>query len=165
MDKKAQIAIGGIIIAAIGILVGLALYTGTFASSIGTMTKTQTATNVTVTMPANGATSELSTCGQKAITYSLRNATNTTLVPTNNYTITQGTAASDGYLIAKLSTVYSNHAGSSVNVTCEYEPRGYVSDGGGRAIVSLIAIFMALLIMVAALPNVRNGVMDFFRGR
>lgn len=160
MDKT---GIGTIIIATVAILIGLALYTGTFAENIGKMTKTGESINQTMTLPAVTATSEISTCGQKALTYTLTNATGGGIVPTTNYTITQS-AGSDGYLAAKVTTAsQSAFAGRSINVTCTFEPKGYVADSAGRGIVALIAIFMALLILVAAIPDIRNGVLDFIR--
>ena len=163
MERKGQAAVGAIIISVVAILVGLALYTGTFAENIGKMTKTSTSVNRTMTLPAVTATSELTMCGQKALSYTLTNATGGGVVPTSNYTVTQSTGT-DGYLAAKVTTAsQSAFASKSVNVTCTYEPKGYIAESSGRGIVALIAIFMALLIVIAAMPNVRNGVLDFFR--
>lgn len=163
-NKKGQIGFGFVVTAAVAILVGLALYTGTFSENIGTMTQTQTARNVTMTLPAVGATSELTMCGQKVITsLGVYNATAVAAVPTTNYTISQS-AGTDGYLAAKITTAsQSAYAGRSVNVSCTYEPKGYVADGAGRGIVALIAIAAALLIVIAALPPVKDKFFDFIR--
>jgi hypothetical protein len=167
MNSKGQIAIGGIIIAFVAIVIGLAFFNGTFAQSIGTMTKTNSLTNTSFTMPDTGVTSELSICGQKVISIALNNATNGTYsaVPSNNYTTSQRASTTDGYLVSTLTTTVSVYSNQTVNVTCDYQPRGYISDSGSRGIVSLIAVFMALLIMIAAMPNLRNGVMDFVKGK
>jgi len=158
MDDK---LIAGIIIATVGILVGLAFWP-TISPNIGAMTKTFDSVNATMTLPAAGVYSELTMCGQKALTNTVQNATGAGGVSTNNYTITQATGA-DGYLAAKITTTPgSPFAGRSVNVSCNYEPKGYVTDGAGRSMVSLIAIAMALLIIVAAVPNLRNGILDLF---
>jgi len=165
MKKKGQTSIGGIIIAAILIFVGLAMmFSGSVPQSIGDMTKTGTNNNKTMNMPGQGATAEITTCGQKALTYTITNATGGEIVPTTNYTISQS-AGTDGYLAAKVTTgTTSNYANRSVNVSCTYEPKGYVVEGGSRAIVGLVAIFAAMLILVAALPDIKNGILDLVRG-
>ena len=161
MNNRAQIGFMAIVIAAVAILIGLAFWAN-FAGNIGQMTKTSSSTNVSFTMPANGSTSDLTPCYQKALTYELYNGT-TAAVPTTNYTITQA-AGTDGYLAARIRNNDAAWNSKAVNVTCTYEPFGYIPEGGSRGIVTLIAIFMALLIVVAALPDVRNGILDFFKG-
>ena len=52
MDKKGQAGFGFIVMAAIAILVGLALYTGTFAQNVGTMTQTTSVNRSIITLPA-----------------------------------------------------------------------------------------------------------------
>ena len=112
MDRKGQIGFGFIVMSAVAILIGLALYNGVFAENIGAMTKTSSVRNVTMTMPANGATSELSMCGQRALTYSLTNATSSTVVPTTNYTVSSS-AGTDGFLAAKITTTTSTFGGTT----------------------------------------------------
>lgn len=161
MSKKAQIGLGAIILSTIAILVGLALYSGSLATSIGVLTQTASATNSTVAMPAAGSSVELTACGQKVLTGVVVNTTGPT-IPATNYSFTQA-AGTDGYLSAYLTGAAGLYGGETVNVSCtSYEPKGYVADGGSRAIIALIAIFMALLIVVAAIPQARNGVLDFF---
>lgn len=164
MDRKGQIGFGFVIMAAVAILIGLAFYTTTFSDSIGLMTKTYTSNNVTVTMGAENASVEIPQCGQRSLSTIVVNRSNTTdIITTANYTITTA-AGTDGYLITKIQTPrYGKYAGYAVNVTCNYEPRGYISDGGSRAIVGLIAIFMALLILVAAIPDLRDKMFEFIR--
>lgn len=162
MDNKGQVKIGFIIVSVVAILVGLALYSGTFAENIGTMTKTSATINKSFTMPAVGSSSELTMCGQKALTYSIVNATDHINIPTTNYTITQSTGV-DGYLTAKVTTAAGGFGSKAVNVTCTYEPKGYITDSGSRGIVAIIAIFMAILIMIAAMPNIRDKLFDAIR--
>lgn len=164
MDRKAQVGFGFIITAAVVILIGLALYSGTFAQNIGTMTKTTSVTNATMTMPAASATADMTPCGQRAITYVLNNASwGNETIPTTNYTVTQGTG-SDGYRAARITTTANSvYASQSVKVTCTYEPKGYIAESSSRGIVGLIAIFMAILILVAALPPVKDKLFDFIR--
>lgn len=152
-----------IILATIGILVGAALWS-TISTPIGAMTRTFNAVNATITMPAIGARAELIPCGQRVVSQTLTNATGVgETVPTTNYTITQGIGA-DGYLAAFINTTTgSPYGGRSVNVSCNFEPKGYVTEGGTRGLVPLIAIAAALLIVIMAMPNIRSGVLDFFR--
>ena len=152
-----------VVMAAVGILIGLA-FLPSISPEIGKMTQTFTSINVTMTMPAASSTSELTMCGQEARSYVLTNATNPAgVVPTTNYTVSSS-AGSDGYLAAKITTAsQSAFAGRSVNVTCTYEPKGYIDDSGSRAIVALVAIAFALLIVVAAIPNLRDKLFDAVR--
>lgn len=160
MDKHGQIGLGFIVIAAITILIGLAFYTTTFSENIGTMTKTRTATNVTMTLPAVTATSEMTMCGQKVVSSVITNATGGAIIPASNYTISQS-SGTDGYLASKITTAsQSAYAGRSINISCNYEPKGYIAEGSGRAVVILIAIMMALLIVVAAMPDVKDKMLD-----
>jgi len=147
--------ITAIIIAAVTILMGLALWPA-MAGNIGTMTRTGTSTNVAFAIGTGTAAKTLTPCYQKAMTTSLEygNASGGAIA-TGNYTITQNTGT-DGYLEAKITLTNTSSLGATVNVTCTYEPKGYVESGGGRAIVGLIAIFMALLIMLAAVPDLRE---------
>jgi len=157
MNDKGQIGFGMIVMSAVAILIGLAFYTGTVSPSIGQMTKLSNSYNQTMTLPANGETSELTMCGQRAVSYIITNATSGAIVPTTNYTISQG-IGTDGYLAAKITTTTSPYAQKSVNVSCEYEPKGYIPESGSRGIVSLIAIFSAFLIVIAAFPNIRDKI-------
>lgn len=154
---------GVIVIAAVTILIGLAFWPAV-SPNIGAMTKTFDSTNVTMTLPAVTATSELPMCGQKAISIIITNATGGATVPATNYTVTQSQGI-DGYLVAKVTTAsQSFYASKSVNVTCNYEPKGYINESGSRGIVALIAVFLAILIAVAAMPNVRDKFFDFLKG-
>lgn len=170
MDKKGEGNNGFvfIILAAVAILVGLALYNSdAFAGNIGKMTQISTAANVSFTLPANNTVADLTPCGQKntsvVVIYSPDGGS---ILPAANYSVTQE-AGTDGFLAAriKLLNVNTTWASHPANVSCSYQPKGYIDDGGSRAIVGLIAIFMALLIMISAMPNVREGIADFFNKR
>ena|SRR3990167_4859767 len=157
--------IKGIIIATIAILVGLAFWS-TVGGSVSTLTQTQTSTNASFTLPANGTTADLLQCGQLNTTsVVIFNATNGTagfqnhIIPATNYTITQA-AGSDGFLSTRivLSTLQpaQGYYGQSSNVTCGYQPRGYITEGGGRTVTTLIPLFLAILIAFAAIPDLRD---------
>jgi hypothetical protein len=127
------------------------------------MTKLYDATNVTMTLPANSVAAELTMCGQKANSIIVTNATGGAVVPTTNYSTSQS-VGNDGYLAAKITPSGSTYASRSVNISCNYEQKGYIPEAGGRGIISLVAVFAVLLIIVAALPDLRNGVIDFVKG-
>lgn len=155
-----------IILGFIAVIVGLALFSSNFQSDIGKMTTTYTATNTSFTMPAAAATAELTPCGQKIVSgLVIVNSSNATqIVTSSNYTTSQS-AGRDGYLAAQITTdSNAKFAGLGVNVSCVYEQKGYVSDSGTRAIVPIIAIMMALLIVVAAIPPLRDKFFDFIKG-
>lgn len=153
-----------VVMAAVAILIGLA-FLPSISPEIGKMTQTYTSLNTTITLPAVTATSEIPSCGQRVVTnLGVVNSSSGVAVPATNYTVSQSTGT-DGYLAAKITTAsQSAYAGRSVNVSCVYEPKGYVSESGGRAIVGLIAIAFGLLILVAALPNVRGFIGDLIKG-
>lgn len=167
MDKNQYGLFAGIIAAAVLILVGLALYTGSIAGNIGTMTQTLTASNVSFTLPALNTATDLTPCGQKNISaVTIFNATGDVEYPAANYTISQA-AGTDGYLSTRVTITGTldavDEVGTAAQITCDYEPKGYIADGGARGMALLIPIFFVLLIMFAALnPTIRSGVLEWF---
>lgn len=159
-----------VVIAAVAILIGLSFWT-LVGDTTGTLTKTFTSTNVSFTLPANQSTSDLIHCGQRNITsVTVWNYTNGTgsvlgaggsvLLGASNFTVTQA-AGSDGYLSARITctALGTNYGcGYRTNVSCGYEPKGYISDGGARNIAALIPLFLAILIAFAAIPDLREWV-------
>jgi len=160
MDKKAQVNIGWLVVAFIAVSIGLALFVSNIAPDIGRMTKTFTTTNQAgFTFPASTSAVELTPCGQKALTISLTNYTDGYAISSGNYTTSQA-AGSDGYLSAFIKNVSGQFSGKQVNVTCTYEPRGYIDSGASRSVVALISILFALMIMVSVIPDLRNGLLE-----
>lgn len=165
MDKKAQVNIGWLVVAFIAVSIGLALFISNIAPDIGRMTNTFTTTNQAgFTFPASTSAVELTPCGQKALTISLTNHTDGYEISSGNYTTSQA-AGSDGYLSAFIQNVSGQFSGREVNVTCTYQPRGYIDFGASRAVAGLIAILFALMIMVSVIPDLRNGILDFIGRR
>ncbi|UCD20938.1 MAG: hypothetical protein JSW08_00100 [archaeon] len=154
----------GIVIAAVAVLVGLALWPA-FAGNVGTMTQTSSSANVSYTLPANGSTADLTPCYQDntsaVVIYS---DAGDYVLPSANYSVAQA-AGTDGFLHARITliNINSTYAETAMNVSCSYEPLGYIEDSGSRGIVALIAIFMALLIAFAAFPNFRESVLNVFK--
>ncbi|KKL59488.1 hypothetical protein LCGC14_2214870 [marine sediment metagenome] len=112
-------------------------------------TNTFPATNVTVTVPAVNATTDIT--GRELITeIEIVNASslgnNTAVV---GLFLQTGTGT-NGLLSVQLAAndTASGIVGVSVNTSYTYNPDGYVSDSGGRAITLLILIFAALAILV-----------------
>lgn len=166
--------IKGIIFATIAILVGLAFWT-ILGDSVGTLANIQTTTNASFTMPANGSTKDLTPCGQLNTTaIKVYNQTNGTggssaypFVTATNYSVTQATG-NDGFLSARIKCTagaVDYFCGHNVNVTCSYQPKGYITDSAGRGIALMIPIFAALLIMIAAIPDLREWVINKVGGQ
>lgn len=164
MSEK-NVLVGMIIIAAIALMIGASAWTAV-GSDIGTMTKTFTITNQSVTTGANGAYVDLT--GQELIGVALVN--NHTCPNANadgtgcvNVTISEGISTVTGYKRIRMLTNNATWATKPVNVTYTYGAEGYVDDAGGRAIVPLILVFFAVLLVVIALtPALRSGLMDFY---
>lgn len=164
MNKRGQVVgIGFIILAFVVIVVGLALYTGSLSPNVGQLTQTRNSFNQSFTVPANGGASQITNCEQKAISVILTNATSGAIVPSTNYTISQ-VVGSGNVLVAQLNSTGGVYASRSVNLSCNYEPYGYLSDGGSRGIALIIPVFFAIALLVAVIPSAREGFMDFIRG-
>lgn len=150
---------GFIIIAAVAVLIGVALFSGTFSESMGTLTQIATSpSNFSFVAGTNGTATEITGCGQAVRTITVWNGTNN-VVATTNYTASTGTGA-DGYQSAFLTNNNAAYNGVTWKVTCTHEPRGYVNDGATRGVINLIAIMFALLIVTAAMPDVREWIKD-----
>ncbi len=110
-------------------------------------TNTFTDENITVTVPAVNAT--LDVTGRELVTEtSILNSTNASQTAVGLFLQT-GTGT-NGLLSVQLAAndTASGIVGNSVNLTYTYNPDGYISDSGGRALTNLILIFAALAILV-----------------
>ena len=158
-NNKAQIqGVGMLVIAAVAVIVGLVLFQAA-AQKVGDSTNTYQATNASFTMPANGTTADLTPCGQgNTSAVVIMNASTNVTVTAGNYTISKG-IGSDGYINSRIyyNGVGNNYYGGyAVNVTCTYEPKGYINDTGGRAIAGIIILLSAIAIAVVLLPLLRQ---------
>lgn len=154
--------VGGLIIAAVAIIIGLAFLTGSIAGTVNSMTeKVSVPITTKVTFPTN--TTALTLNGQAVESVVVINGTTT--VAAGNYTVSNR-VVSNGQLIATIIGVGANpYSGNSVNISYTYEPFGYATDGGTRSILSLVLIFVGLAIAIIALvPALRSGVVDFIGG-
>lgn len=163
MNKKAETngMIYGFIMIFIAVLVGLVLFEAS-ANNIGETKQTGTATNTLVTMPANGAFTDLT--GQDLLsTPTVVNRTGAESYGTSgagNYTIYEGVSASTGVKTIVIRTDNAGTAGKLVNVSYTYGAAGYVDDSGTAAIIGIILILFAMAIVVIVLvPSARTAAM------
>lgn len=162
MEKKGQIAgVGAFLVLFIGIIVALTLINGGISSNVGNVVNTQTVVNGSITFPTN--TTALALSGQAVSNVIAINATDGTVVPASNYTITNydvSTGTIRATIIADGNTPY---AGEPVNISYTFEPLGYAKEGATRAITSLILVFASLAIVGFVLFKIYNdGVFDAF---
>ena len=162
MNKKGQIGVGSIVIVAIAIIVGLVLLQ---ASSAPVATITDTVTNVNTSFTAPGGLGQTVTLlGQANRNLIVVNGTNGVVIPASNYTI-RNYVVSNGQLISTLEPNGLTTLGwqnKTILVTATTEPYGYDTNGGGRAIASLIIVFFALAIAVIALLIIlKSGIIEF----
>ena len=158
MDKKGEVGVFGLVLIAMAVIVGSVLLTSS-AQNVGTMTNTYDSANVSFTLPANNTLTELTPCYQKNVSaVVIYDPTGALVLPSANYTVSQGASSVDGFLATKiiLNNVNTTWAGDPANVSCTYEPFGYVSDSGSRTIVGLIIIFGALMLFAWTIPNLRE---------
>ena len=151
--------LAGIIIATVAVLIGLAFWSP-IGNNIGTLAIIQQSNNASFTVPALNTVTDLGVCGQlNTSTVVIFNATGNVIIPAANYTVTQA-AGSDGYVSARITFTGTqagyDAAGTTAQVTCTYQPRGYITDGGGRAVALLIPVLFALAIALAASPDFRD---------
>ena len=160
MNKRGQmgITIGSFIGIFVLVVVGLALFQGS-AGQVGGAINSATASNTTITMPADGVVLDLE--GQNYLSgFVMTNATGGEVVPATNYTIGEGVSTSTGVLSVQLTGAASTYSGTSVNVSYEYGPDGYISSSGSRGVAGIILIFFALAIAVVALsPTLRSKIL------
>lgn len=160
MNRKGQVQVGAMIVLAVALIVGLVLITDGISEPIGTMTQKAAIVNESVALPAAGSTVQLSR-GQAAESVVIVNATSGATVPTTNYTV-QNRVVSNGALVTNLLSDGGLYAGQTVFVSYTYEPFGYDTNSGGRAIVNLILVFSALaLVATAIVVVVKNGGIAF----
>ena len=166
MNVKGQFGgVGVILMAAVAVIIMVALFTPAITQPIGQMTQTSTIINRTVTAPAAGSSTDGLLVGQAAYNVVVTNASSGEVVPATNYTITNYVVTSTG----ELKTRFTSKAGSdigwqakSINVTYTYEPYGYDTSSGNRAVHTLILLIVALVIGLATVsmvfPSIREWV-------
>jgi hypothetical protein len=164
MNKKgAELGLGLIFIAFVGVIVGATLFL-TIAQDVGTATSTIDIANVSFTSAAEGESVYLT--AYKAISDPvIYNATGT-LVPAANYTVTNNVIdPTTGGLSVQVTTGDANTYAEDVwNISGTAQPPTYIANAGARSVAGLIVIFFALAVAVIGLtPALRSGVLGMMK--
>jgi hypothetical protein len=158
--KKGQIGFGAILIAFIGILVGITLFT-VVAQTIGTSTSTITLSNTSMSTNAVNGTPYYLTGYSALSSVVIYNETADALVSSADYTVTNHVVY-NGAEVVTITPDTSADLKYKWKVSGVAEPTGYVG-GAGRSIALLIPIFFALVIAVIALePTLRSNILEAF---
>jgi len=146
MNKKAQMAnVGMIIMLFVGVIVGVALLQSS-AQQVGNSINTVTLANSSVTLGAESASVYIT--DYKSISdVVIYNATGT-LVPADNYTVTNNVVYNGQEAIQITTGAVNAYANDSANISGVAQPLGYVPESGSRTIVGLIVLFGALAIAI-----------------
>jgi len=170
MKNKGQISMGPILLAFIGIILGVTLFI-TIQQLVVPLTEQDTATNITIAYPsaANGTTDMI---GQELFgtpIVTLWNITGTVYPGGSgidgNFTITE--EVSNGVKTIQFKRLDSGQVmdTAKVNITYDFGPDGYIDNGGARSVALMIGVFAALAIAVVALsPTLRSGVLEMLEG-
>lgn len=153
MNTKTKV--GTFISVFVAIVVALAIYSGGIVENVGNMRNTYTATNDTITSPAEGEYTDIT--GQELIgDYDVINQSGT-VIETGDVQLVERVGDQGVKTISIFSPTNSNYTSTSVNVTYTYGPDGYAEDAGTRSVVLLIALFSALAIATIALwPAIKD---------
>jgi len=155
---------GVLIVAFVAIIVSLALFTGGIASNVASVTNTQnhsTTNGDTSLTPTQHAVVNLD--GKVVTDFVAINASSGSSIDAGNYTILNNQIVL-GELTATINTTGEQADGSDVwNVSYTFEPDTYISSAGGRSLATLIVVFSALAILVAAMSTTfRNNMLEMF---
>ncbi len=145
MNKKGQDAIagvGGFIMLAIAVIVGLILLQGS-AQNIGSTTNTVNLANQSISVVVNG-TAQYLTNVKSLSSVVIYNATGDVIVGSGNYTITNNVVY-NGQESVRITPDASAAYKSAWKVSGVGEPLTYASNASSRSVISLIIIMMALL--------------------
>jgi len=152
MNRTGAITLGLIIMSFVGVVAAVAMFAPGITSPIATITTTNALVNQTFTWPAVGA--NLTLPGQATRNHIVVNATSASQaeIPTSNYTVRNYILGTDGTLSSTIQNLPGNgFAGRNVNISYTSEPYGYSTDGGVRAVTSLVILFGALAIALIAI--------------
>ena len=161
MNKKGQMEVGGIIVAAITIIVGVILFVA-IAQEVGSSTSTITLANLTLGTQTNGTTTYLTAYRAISNVVIVGNGSTPLQLSSGNYTITNNVIdPTTGGLSVSILPTADLYSGTGWNISGTAQATDYIADSAGRAIAGLIAVFFALAILVVALtPTLRGGVLN-----
>lgn len=156
--KKGQVNIGVLIIAFVGIIVGMALFLSV-AQTVGQTTSTVTLANVSIGAAVVNGTSQYLTDYVNLDDVVIFNATGDVLISATNYTVTNHVVY-NGAEVVQITPQTLPALKSNWKVSGTAEPQGYVG-GAARSMALIIPIFFALVIAVIALtPSMNNKFME-----
>lgn len=161
-NKKGQMQfLGVLLVAFVGVVVAIALFNGGITENVASVTTVQSTVNDTVAAPAAGSTINLR--GIAASSFVAINSS-ADVVPASNYTVSNYQLDSTGLLTAQLTPNEGYSESQNWNVTYTYEPEGYATSSGSRAVSSLVILLSALAIGLYVLGVALNkGLLDNFR--
>lgn len=152
MNRKAQMAgIAGLIMLAMSLIVG-AILLQSAAQQVGTVIDTVNVNNVSLGVASNSTAVYLT--DYRAISSVVVWNQSNKIVPAGNYTVTDNVIdPTTGGLSVKFlptSPAIENWTGWTWKISGTGQPVTYDDNSGNRSIISLIVIFMALALLVAA---------------
>jgi putative effector of murein hydrolase LrgA (UPF0299 family) len=160
MNKRGEMEtnamIGGILIAFVAIVVGIALFQSA-AQSVGTATNTESVVNTSLTTVVNGTAQYLN---YRAISDVVIYNETGGIVGAGNYTITDN-VVHNGALSVEIMPNATAGWKSAWKVSGTAQPTTYIDNAGARSIAGLVIIFAALAIAVVSLtPTLRSGLLE-----
>lgn len=171
MNKKGQIGVGTLMVAFIGILVGVIIFQ-TIAQQVGTTTNTIEVIGDQETAAVNGASFYLTNYRaiSSFVAYNLTNGTaiasggHIVLIDDGNYTVNNDVVY-NGALAVNISVDDALYESETWNLSYTAQPLTYIANSGARSMTSLIVIFFALLVASVALaPVIQSKVLDSIGG-
>jgi len=151
MNKRGQVEVGGLIVLAIAVIVGVILLQAS-AQQVGTVTNTVAVANTSLATVVNG-TDQYLTDYRALSDVVVYNETGDTLVGSGNYTVTNNVVY-NGALAVQIDVDASADVKSAWLVSGTAQPLTYEPTSGGRALTSLIIIMMAIAIVAVVITYV-----------
>jgi hypothetical protein len=160
--KKAQMGeIGMILMAFIGVIVGIALFISA-SQSVGSATTLSSLSNHTITGLVNNTVYYFTDYKNFGGTIIVTNQSSGVIIASGNYTITNNVVYNGALAVKLVPNAVPGYGGGTWNISVsEAQQTGYIDNAGGRGIAGIILVFAALSIAVVALvPTLRSGVLD-----
>ncbi len=157
-NNKGQILIGGIIMIAITAIVGVILLLSS-AQNIHPTVNTVDLVNYSVALGALYTETSIPGIGVVGDVV-MHNVTSGVVIGAANYTVTDYELV-DSTLTATLNVTSATIASQTVNLSYTYQPEGYSTNSGARAVANLIIILFALSIAVVTLtPTLKSKILE-----
>ena len=158
MDNKVGVGVGGLILVAITIIVGVIMLQAS-AQQIGEVTNTVSLANQSMGTLTNGTALYVTNC--RALSdVAVFNATGDVEVDSANYTVTNNVIdPTTGGLAVSIEPAADSpeYSGNTWYMNATAQPVTYIADSGARGIAAIIVVFFALAIAVVALwPALRE---------